>query len=251
MTSPREDVAIVQLTIFLLLAFPQAYVLYRHGWTGFLGWVLLLALSIMQAAGGGMTVQSLSSKGTITEGAMIISSVGISPLLLSVLGVLHECRVYRFQMTKKWKEWGLVIGLHVVVATGLALLATGGTSHKPSTEKTGSVILVISWVLIAVFTVFTVISKKEPAFTAKYRDSTILLWGVLLALLPSGVRVVWELVGIIMTPKHPEMNPFAGAVGYTAALELAPLVIGSVILTTVGFLTIGEKRQKANRNTRV
>ena len=73
-----------QLVIYAILSLPIFGLILRHGRLGRLGWGFLLAFCTLRIIGGAMAVSGNSTS------AYIISSIGISPLLLAVDGILHE-----------------------------------------------------------------------------------------------------------------------------------------------------------------
>lgn len=76
-----------QLAIFALLSLPVLYLIYSHGRRGFLGWGFLLVFCILRLTGAGMAISNSGPS------AQIISSIGLSPMLLSLDGILHEACV--------------------------------------------------------------------------------------------------------------------------------------------------------------
>jgi prolipoprotein diacylglyceryltransferase len=83
-----STLATAQLAIYAVLSIPVIYILYRHGKQGFLGWTYLLIFCVLRMTGTGMSLSNPAS-----TGAIVISNIGISPLLLSILGIMHEGRV--------------------------------------------------------------------------------------------------------------------------------------------------------------
>ena len=83
--SSSTGVATAQLAIYAASAIPTIYVLVRHGKCGFLGWFYLFVFETLRIVGGAMLLKDPSS-----AGAIVISNIGISPLLLATLGILHE-----------------------------------------------------------------------------------------------------------------------------------------------------------------
>jgi hypothetical protein len=79
---------IAQLALYAPLTLPTLYLLYRHGHHGLLAWLYLLAFCVLRVTGGAMGLNDPHN-----AGAQIISSIGLSPLLLSIDGVLHEAYV--------------------------------------------------------------------------------------------------------------------------------------------------------------
>jgi hypothetical protein len=81
------SLAIAELTIYILLLPAIIYILVRHGRHGIEGWAFLIVFAILRLVSSGIQVANRNS--TSTTGS-IINSVGISGLLLSLSGVIHE-----------------------------------------------------------------------------------------------------------------------------------------------------------------
>jgi len=77
------------LAVYLLLLPIVIYIFLKHKWTGFLPWYYLNIFCVARIVGGALGVQ-----GSNSLAANIIQSVGISPLLLAVDGLVHEACVY-------------------------------------------------------------------------------------------------------------------------------------------------------------
>lgn len=78
-----------QLAVFATVLLPSLYILYKHGKRGFLGWLYVHLFCVIRVVGSAMLIY-FESKGEINETALIVSSLGLSPLLLSSVGLLHE-----------------------------------------------------------------------------------------------------------------------------------------------------------------
>jgi hypothetical protein len=76
----RDPLLTAELAIYAILALPVLYLLFRHSTAGLLGWFYLFAFCSLRIVGGALTSSS----------AGIISSIGLSPLLLAASGILHE-----------------------------------------------------------------------------------------------------------------------------------------------------------------
>lgn len=72
-----------ELAIYAILSIPNIYILFKHGRAGLLGWAYLLIFCSLRVIGGAMDLSGSTSAG-------LISSVGLSPLLLAASGILHE-----------------------------------------------------------------------------------------------------------------------------------------------------------------
>jgi hypothetical protein len=76
--------SVTELAIYIALAFPTVYLIIKHGRQGLLGWLFLFIFCTLRIIGGALAINSSSPT------ANIISSVGLSPLLLATSGILHE-----------------------------------------------------------------------------------------------------------------------------------------------------------------
>lgn len=80
--------SVAQLAIYSVLVCPALYLTLCHRRDGVLGWAYLMVFCILRITGGALSIHSSGS------GAKIISSVGISPMLLALDGILHEACVF-------------------------------------------------------------------------------------------------------------------------------------------------------------
>lgn len=72
-----------ELAIYAVFALPTLFNLLKHGRHGALGWLYLFILCSLKIVGG-----ALAFSGSHT--AIIITNVGLSPLLLGTMGILCE-----------------------------------------------------------------------------------------------------------------------------------------------------------------
>lgn len=81
-----------QLGIYAVLSLPVLYLVWRHGWHGLLGWGYLFVFCTLRVIGPVLQISD-DHKGKISTTPIIISSIGLSPLLLATVGILHEAYV--------------------------------------------------------------------------------------------------------------------------------------------------------------
>lgn len=82
-----DPIYIAQLVIYIIFLQPAVYCLWKHGRHGLLGWFYLQLFCAVRIIGAAVIIHENSSTGTA---AVILNSVGLSPLLLSAAGILHE-----------------------------------------------------------------------------------------------------------------------------------------------------------------
>jgi hypothetical protein len=90
-----EDVAIAELVVYIPTALLTVWVLLRHGIHKQLGWIYLAIFCIIRIAGSALEIESVNSPANSNdqEWALILQSVGLSPLLLSTIGLLKRVSV--------------------------------------------------------------------------------------------------------------------------------------------------------------
>ena len=92
MTITTEHIAIAELVIYIPVTLLAIFVVFRHGFHKQLGWIYLCIFGIIRIAGA--IVEVLSTKNPDNENdkewALILQSIGLSPLLLSTLGLLKR-----------------------------------------------------------------------------------------------------------------------------------------------------------------
>lgn len=169
-----DSLSAATCAIYVILAFPILYLLFKHGRNGFLGWLYLFVFCSLRIISGGLGVKK--SDGAV---ASIISNIGLSPLLLATAGILHEAfvthyppslmsthltknsRAYRIFGIDKKLEWAQALFFHTLVGAGVALAAAGSAklqNHDQPIDKAekmikvGIVILAVSWGILVGWT---------------------------------------------------------------------------------------------------
>jgi hypothetical protein len=87
MGNPTRSLAIAALLIFITLSIPTAFAAHRHGLrtVAIVGWGYLFLFCSFKIIASGMELADSHS-----TGAMILSNIGLSPLLMATAGILHE-----------------------------------------------------------------------------------------------------------------------------------------------------------------
>lgn len=84
-----DSIAAAKLALYIILAQPAIYCLFKHGKTGFIGWLYVQIFCVLRITTGGIGLHGSSS----STGTVILNSIGLSPLLLAASGILHEAYV--------------------------------------------------------------------------------------------------------------------------------------------------------------
>jgi prolipoprotein diacylglyceryltransferase len=91
--SSTTDLAIAELVIYILLLAVVFIVLVRHGKHGLIGWFFLIVFCLLRIVADGLLISDgiKESKGeSFSATGSIINSVGVSPLMLAMAGILFE-----------------------------------------------------------------------------------------------------------------------------------------------------------------
>jgi hypothetical protein len=75
--------------IYFIFLPPTLYCLLKHGKRGILGWFYLQLFCLVRIAGSAAERRIEVTHSTSSAG-LILSSIGLSPLLLGTAGILHE-----------------------------------------------------------------------------------------------------------------------------------------------------------------
>lgn len=226
MLDATGKLAVAQLVIYAILIIPSAYVLWKHGWPGALGWFYLCAFCALRIVGSALQVQSEGSGSTNTT-ALIISGVGLSPLMFLSAGILHELHHYPGG-TKHFVIPSLVV--HVVVVVALALVIVGYQPNQndgKTLRGVGYVIFCVVWVVIVALTAF---SWKQTSFLMS--NSRKLLYGITTALPFVGIRVLYGCISAFDT--HIGSS---GPIRYRVCLSVLMEMLAVIILVAAGIWT--------------
>lgn len=82
-----HSLALGLVVLYALAAPPLFYVTVRHGVfnRNFIGWGFMIAFVTLKIVGSAMQLSQPSS-----SGAIIVGSIGLSPLLFATEGIVHE-----------------------------------------------------------------------------------------------------------------------------------------------------------------
>ncbi|KAI4592178.1 hypothetical protein KJ359_011416 [Pestalotiopsis sp. 9143b] len=247
------------LAIDSLLSVPAIYNIFKHGFrhAAVLGWGYFFIFLSLRIISSGLQLGSSDS-----STASLVASIGLSPLLLSMLGLLHEARSYMFDRRNKKTELIWVLALHILITTAVALVASGASAmSKPDTtgddrakDKTlvtvGMVLLLLSWVQIALVAGVSFIARPRAGTSGHddHRQGTRLVYAVLFSVPLIGIRIIVSLV--YFATQNQALSPVAGSMGAKVGLGFIEELLVSVAFVVVGVMTRnvgkGRTRQKVS-----
>ena len=92
-SNAREGLAIAEIVFYVPALCIAAFVAHRHGFKRQDGWIYLVILSLARIIGYGCGLaaqQQSNPSQDLIETATVLSSVGLSPLILAMLGMLSR-----------------------------------------------------------------------------------------------------------------------------------------------------------------
>jgi len=212
---------------------------------GLLGWLYLFAFCTLRLVGSGLQISASKSEDVDKIAtAALISSIGLSPLLLATTGILHEARFHLRGNSGKKTGWFLVFLIHFFVATGIALIGVGSSTFKPTHTKSsdhtlaavGMIILLHSWVAILVWAAFTYFARYKFLAPANYHIGLKLLYALFATLPFTLIRIVYSTIYVFS--RSAALNPLTGKLGVRIGLILIPELITCLIFIFAGLTTI-------------
>ncbi|KAI0005730.1 hypothetical protein F4779DRAFT_620875 [Xylariaceae sp. FL0662B] len=231
------------LAIYATLSLPAIYVAIKHGFKhgAILGWGFLLAFCVIR-----ITSSALEIRDEASSTAALLSGIGLSPLLSSACGVLHESRAYLFRKVNKYLEIPWLVLFHLQVMTAIALVASGASrlnntlspdqvTRSLALVRAGMVILLLAWFLLTGFAVTTLGALGYKRKAVNYNEGKKLLLAVIIATPFLGIRVLERLVYYFT--QNPLLNPVTGSISLRAGLEVVEEMIVTLFLVVAGIIT--------------
>ncbi|KAN0096524.1 hypothetical protein V8E51_015329 [Hyaloscypha variabilis] len=230
---------IATLIVYIGLLNPVLYCLWKHGKAGILGWLCLQSFCLVRIVGAIVDLHNNAVHSTSSD-SLLLANIGLSPLLLAALGVLHESRTTRNpNMNRKW-EWFRVFQYHSLVIGAILLVIFGvikemdDEPHTPGTLiKVGVIGVLLAWGILCTWTLLSWFQPPEhmPENQA-YNDGTTLLLGVLFALPFLGLRELYGMLSVFIKDPNFKNNTAAKVV-----LSVIPEMIVTVLFAQAGTRT--------------
>ena len=102
--SPREALDIVELIYYAPALVLSIFIVVKHGFSRQLGWIFICILSLLRIIGAstGIAWVHNPNNDSILEAYIITDTIGLSPLLLCLLGMIKRVYVPRTSLNSTW-----------------------------------------------------------------------------------------------------------------------------------------------------
>ncbi|KAI0380483.1 hypothetical protein F5Y04DRAFT_99237 [Hypomontagnella monticulosa] len=234
------------LIIYITFSLPVIYVAIKHGFKhgAIVGWFFLFAFCTLKIVSSAIEMNDPHS-----SGAVLVGSIGLSPLLAAFCGVLHEARAYIIPKSRRPCDLAYLIIFHLLVTTAIAIIASGASDLSKTTlspdqinrdnalVKAGIVMLFVGWISLAILTIMTFrhISTRTSGKLADNGAGKKLLLAVAVSIPFLGIRVLERLVYYFT--QNPLLDPISGSFGLRVGLEVVEEIIVTLLLVVAGVLT--------------
>ena len=240
----------VELAIYAVLTQLVVFLAFRHRLNGILGHLLLTLFCTLRIVAGIIAIINRNDDPHRPAlSSAIVSSIGLSPLILALSGFIHEAHHYQVTSShtqtaaRKLKRWLWIaqIQFHAVAIAGVALAASAAadlataTSQKDinidnTKREAGSALLFALWIVLSFYTAFVWYKIRKTVGAARMSLSTLATC-TLLSAVPIGIRTIYSFV--FSVDHSPSINPVTGK--FAVKLVLVFLVQ----LIAVAFLIAG------------
>ncbi|KAH7074522.1 hypothetical protein BKA63DRAFT_603434 [Paraphoma chrysanthemicola] len=239
MVHGRDVVAGVELAFYIPTALLSIAICARHGFHRSSGWIYTLILCIVRIAGAiCQFVSHTDHSSGLIKTAIIIDSIGLSPLLFATLGMLsrfvdniNSKTVATFTV----KHFRL---LQVLIMVGLILSIAGGTSgntqpdgtvHVGTESKVGIILYIVAYVGLSFM--YAVSARRTYVVTGKERRVAV---AIVLALPFILVRLIYSACAVFL---HDHLfNIVTGNVAVLFVMAVAMEFIVVAIYILLGFV---------------
>ncbi|MCJ1323195.1 hypothetical protein MMC15_008549 [Xylographa vitiligo] len=249
-----DALAVATVIIYVLLIQPVFYCLWKHGRHGILGWLALQSFCLLRIIGNAVLLHAEATNAS-NSNALLISNIGLSPLLLATLGFLHEARRARSPSIGRKLEWALVIQYHFAVSVALVLIIVGVinleggtiTTTTSSLLKVGAAILVVCWAALVLWTRVSMNEQGKDMNAKGYANGTKVLYGVVAALPLVGIRLVYAIASLLLEVNG-SSSDFPTSLAAKVCMSVVPEMIATVVFVVAGVSTRDMHRTSEGRN---
>ncbi|MCJ1382350.1 hypothetical protein MMC17_005463 [Xylographa soralifera] len=251
-----DALAIATLIIYVILIQPVLYCLWKHGRHGLLGWLALQSFCLLRIIGNAVLVNAEATN-TSNSHALLISNIGLSPLLLATLGFLHEARRARSPSIGRKLEWALVIQYHVTISIALILIIIGVVNLEGGTItattsallKAGAAILLVCWAALVFWVRVSMREQGKDTNATGYAPGTKLLYSVLVALPLVGIRLLYAVISLLLEVSG-SSSDFTTSVAAKVCMSVVPEMIATIVFVLAGIVTRNMHKTVEGRNGR-
>ncbi|RMJ13619.1 hypothetical protein CDV36_006727 [Fusarium kuroshium] len=244
-----DSISAAKLAIYIVFAQPALYCLFKHGKVGLLGWFYVQTFCVLRIVTGGIGLHGSNT----STGSIILSSIGLSPLLLAASGVLHEARRATNPRLNRKLDVLLEVQYHTLVGVAMVLIIVSVINLQKgesiSTMKillnVASALVALSWVLLVGWALWSLAKSRSTSTVGPVPSMSggrLLLNGALLTMPITGLRLGYAIAFLQLKISDPTSG-FLTSKAVEVCLNVVPEMLVTLILLVVGIKTRSLKRE--------
>lgn len=258
--SELNRVAIAEICVYTSSLFIAILLSIRHGFGRSSGWMYLILFSVMRILGSGLQLGTINDLTNVSLyiGANTLQSIGLSPLILTMLGLLSRVLGSIRQNRTTLITPGHIRLVQILVLVGLVMGVVGGSKMGsvvsraiedgnrnyaiPGATRAGLALTISGYGILTVATSSTgfQVRSAEPGEKRLLLANALALPFVL-------VKVVYSCLATYTT--EPNFRGFGGSIatytnyllGMSVIMEMAAVAIIEGIGLTLQWATVGQK----------
>ncbi|KIW10815.1 hypothetical protein PV08_10114 [Exophiala spinifera] len=238
-----DALSTAKLVVYSIFVQFAVFCFFKHRRLGLLGWWYVNLFCVLRIVTGAIGVHGDKNGETVT----ILNSIGISPLLLALSGLVHE--VKRATNKRSQSKFDPIFELlfHGIVLAGMALIIVAiinlEDNDNISSSKTkldvGSAISCVAYGLLVAWTVSLLVQSRQPpqnvdAIVVRYRN--VLLFACFLSLPLLAIRIGWGVAYLQLKINHPGSG-FLTSLAITVCLSVVPEMLIIAVVLAAGVFT--------------
>ncbi|KAL1964396.1 hypothetical protein VTN77DRAFT_6954 [Rasamsonia byssochlamydoides] len=198
----RDVISIIELVVYFPSLFIAIFVASRHGFSRSSGWIFLVLFTLVRIIGACASLATISNQSVgLYITAAICSSVGLSPLIMTNVGLLSRANDSIARNTGNEVNPFAFRIVHLVTIVGLILSILGqthnttreGLTQIQSKTKIGVILFIVSWVLLCLL-LLTLSGRRSDIESGEHR----LLGAVGLSLPFIFVRLLYSILVVFV-----------------------------------------------------
>ncbi|KAI1384613.1 uncharacterized protein F4822DRAFT_367992 [Hypoxylon trugodes] len=247
----RDSISIAQLIVFLFSLFVAIWLAIRHGFGRNAGWFYLIILSLARIVGASLQLATISDPTNVSLqiGAVTLQSVGLSPLILTQLGLIGRALASIQKSTTAFITVNRLRLVQTLTLVGLILGIIGGTQAGQNVAKTGQYtvsslsqagigLTIASFALLVLATLFV---AQQISYVESGEKRLVLAVGLSLPFIL--VRLVYSAISVF--GNNPSFNQLKGnadiLLGMSVLMEMIVVIIVEGIGMTLKTVPKGER----------
>ncbi|TGO12357.1 hypothetical protein BTUL_0090g00490 [Botrytis tulipae] len=236
----RNGVEIGELIVYIPSFFLSVFLAFRHGFGRSAGWYFLIIFCLARIIGPCMSLAAISSPSvSLYTGALILQTIGLSPLLLATLGLLSRVLDSINQNTHTIVQPRMLKIIEILTLVGLILGIVGGLNASDTYTSTGkwvpgtesrvsNILFIVSFVAIIATAMLTSFSISH----AENGEKRILL-GIAIALPFLFVRLLYSVLSTFVSHST-KFNALNGSVTVLLCMDLLEELVIVVVYLAIG-----------------